>query len=298
MITKISQLTSLLAPQTGKKKLAIAVAQDENALESAVAAEAKGIIEPILVGDKSQIIAIAQEAGHDISRFEIVDEPDKNKAVEKAVRLVSEKKASILMKGNISTGALLRAVLNKEWGLRKEDLLSHLVLFELKNYHKLLGLTDAAMNIAPDLNAKVAIINNAVAVFNRIGIAKPKIAAIAAVETVSNNMPATLDAAILSKMAHRGQIKNCIVDGPLAFDNAISAESAHHKGIVSDVAGDADLLLFPQIESSNAVYKALSYFGDSQLAAVILGAAAPIVLTSRSDTYETKLNSILLAAIL
>jgi len=298
MITKISQLTSLLAPQTGKKKLAIAVAQDENALESAVAAEAKGIIEPILVGDKSQIIAIAQEAGHDISRFEIVDEPDKNKAVEKAVRLVSEKKASILMKGNISTGALLRAVLNKEWGLRKEDLLSHLVLFELKNYHKLLGLTDAAMNIAPDLNAKVAIINNAVAVFNRIGIVKPKIAAIAAVETVSNNMPATLDAAILSKMAHRGQIKNCIVDGPLAFDNAISAESAHHKGIVSDVAGDADLLLFPQIESSNAVYKALSYFGDSQLAAVILGAAAPIVLTSRSDTYETKLNSILLAAIL
>ena len=210
--------------------------------------------------------------------------------------MVHDREADILMKGNVPTAMLLKAVLDKEHGLRKSDVLSHFALFEVPTYHKLLGLTDAAMVIAPDLKTKIAIINNAVGFMNKLGLAKPKVAILGAVEIVNEAMPATLDAALIAKMNQRGQIKNCIIDGPLAYDNAVSMESAHHKGIVSDVAGDADLLIAPDIEAGNILYKAFGFSANAKLAANILGASAPIVLTSRSDTEEAKQASIVMAA--
>lgn len=296
MITQLSDLYKLVEKQEHTKKLALAAAHDHHALDAVYNASQKGIINAILVGDAQKIGAIASEHNYNLSSFEIVNEPDPRKAVEKAVRKVHDGEADILMKGHVGTADLLRGVLNKEWGLRKGALLSHFSLFEVKAYHKLIGLTDVAMNIAPDLEAKTGILKNAVEYMNSIGFECPKVAVLGAVEVVNNNMPATIDAAILSKMGQRGQIKNCIIDGPLAFDNAISKESAQHKGIKSEVAGDADLLLFPNIEAGNVIYKSLSYFANAQLAAVILGATAPIVLTSRSDSEAAKLNSIVLAA--
>ncbi len=276
--------------------MALAVAQDAHALDAAYQAFKKKIVEPILVGDEKKIKQIAEEHNFDLTGIEIIDETNNRKAIEVAVRLVSEKKAEILMKGNVGTADLLRGVLNKEWGLRKGSILSHLSIFEIPTYHKLLALTDVAMNIAPDLQAKVGILKNAVEYMNNIGMKNPKVAVVGAVETVNESMPATIDAAILAKMSQRKQIKGCIVDGPFAFDNAVSKESAAHKGIEGEVAGDADLLLMPTIEAGNVLYKALGFTG-SNLAAVILGASAPIVLTSRADSEEAKLNSIVLAAV-
>ena len=200
------------------------------------------------------------------------------------------------MKGNLTTANLLRAVLNKDWGLRSGELLSHLAFFQVPTYHKIIALTDAAMNIAPDFAGKVAIIKNAVDYLFKLGNSNPKVAILAAVESVNESMPVTLEAAAITKMGDRGQIKNCIIDGPLAFDNAIDKHSADHKGIISKVAGDADLLVGSDIETSNALYKAFIFFARAQCAAVIVGAKAPIVLTSRADSEETKLNSIALAA--
>ncbi len=297
MIKQLSYLSNLVALQSKRKKLILAAAQDAHSIEAAYQAWKDEIVDIVLVGDKAEIEKIANQKGLDISAIELIDVADKAKAVEVSVKLIRDGKGDILMKGNVPTSTLLKGVLDKEWGLRKGGVLSHFALFEIPAYHKLLGLTDVAMNIAPDLQGKAAILNNAVSFMNSLGFEKPKIAALAAVETVNSDMQATLDAAMLSKMAQRGQLGKCIVDGPLAFDNAISRESAEHKGIISDVAGDADLLLFPNIESGNVIYKALSYFANARLAAVILGAKAPIVLTSRADSEDAKLNSILLAAV-
>jgi phosphate butyryltransferase len=200
------------------------------------------------------------------------------------------------MKGKVGTSSLLKAVLNKDWGLRTGNLLSHFALFEVKTYHKLIAVADVAMNIAPNLQEKIAIVNNSVSCLNRLGVSMPKVAVLGAVEMVNENMEATLHAALLSKMNQRDQIKNCIIDGPLAFDNAVSFESARHKGIMSDVAGDTDLLLMPDIEVGNVLYKSLVFFAKAKVAGVILGASAPIVLTSRSDSEEAKYYSIILAA--
>lgn len=279
-----------------RKKLALAAAHDEHSLDAIKMVYEKKIADCILIGDEGKIRQIASGRGIDLSGFELINEPDNDKAVELAVKKVSMGEAQILMKGNVGTAALLKAVLNKEWGLRTGELLSHLAIFEIKAYHKLICLTDAAMNIAPDLKAKAGILYNAVEFMNKLGYEKPKVAVLAAVETVNDAMPATVDAALLSKMADRGQIKSCLVDGPLAFDNAISQESAEHKGIKSQVAGDADLLLVPDIETGNVLYKSFVFFAGGRNAAVILGAKAPIVLTSRSDSEETKFNSIALAA--
>lgn len=295
MLTKISQLYDLVQ-KAKNKKLAVAVAQDDNVLEAVTKAHQTDIVDPILVGDEAQIKKIASDIKVDISKFPIIHEPDIDKAAAIAVKLVRDKEADILMKGNLGTANLLRAVLNKETGLRKGDLLSHLAIFELDTYHKILALADAGMNISLDLKQKITMINNSVDYLIRLGIEKPKVAVLAAVETVSPDMPVTMDAAMLAKMNQRKQIKNCIVDGPLALDNAISKESAHHKGIVSEVAGDADLLICPDIEAANILYKALGFLAHSKAAAVIIGAAAPIVLTSRADSDETKLNSIVMAA--
>ncbi len=295
MFTKLDDLFKQSIPE--KKKLVLAVGQDENALEAAYTAHHKGVIELICTGEKEEILKIAQSVNLDFSGIEIIDEKDKSKAVELAVKLINDGKANILMKGNVSTSVLLKGALNKEWGLRSGQLLSHFSIFEIEAYHKLLAITDVAMNIAPDLSEKVGIIDNAVNYLARIGIKNPKVAIVSAVESVKEAMPSTIDAAILSKMAERGQIKNCVIDGPLAMDNAISKESAEHKGIDSEVAGDADLLIMPNIEAGNILYKTLGFFTKSKLAAVILGAKAPIVLTSRADSEEAKLNSIYLAAL-
>jgi phosphate butyryltransferase len=297
MITKIADLYQLVEKQTKPKKIAVAVAQDDHALDAVYKAWKKNIIIPVLVGDKEEILKIAKENNYDLSSVEIIDEKNKKKAVEIAVDLVRTKSADILMKGNVQTADLLRGVLNEEKGLKTPSLLSHFSLFDIPNYHKVVGVTDVAMNIAPTLKEKISIINNGVACMNTLGITKPKVAVLGAVETVSDKMPATEEAAILSKMAQRKQIANCIIDGPLALDNALSKESAHHKGIVSDVAGDADILLCPDIEAGNILYKILGFVG-AELAAVILGAKAPIVLTSRADSESAKLNSILLAAVI
>jgi phosphate butyryltransferase len=279
-----------------RKKLALAAAQDQHALGAVLKAWKENIIEPILVGDKHAIKSICESNNFDINGATIVHEPDPDKAVELAVRMVSSKKADVLMKGKIGTSTLLKAVLNKEWGLRTGNLLSHFALFEVATYHKVIAVTDVAMNIAPNLKEKIAILNNSVACLNRLGYEMPKVAVLGAVEMVNENMEATLDAALLSKMNQRDQIRNCIIDGPLAFDNAVSIESARHKGIRSEVAGDTDLLLMPDIEVGNVLYKSLVFFAKADVASIILGAAVPIILTSRSDSEKAKFDSILLAA--
>jgi phosphate butyryltransferase len=283
--------------KTGQKKLVLAAAEDENALEAAYKAHQKGIIKLICTGNLKKINQIAHKCNLDLSDIEIIETQDKNQSVEKAISAINEGKAQILMKGHISTSTLLKGVLNKEWGLRTGNLLSHFSIFEIKTYHKLLGITDVAMNVAPNLQEKLAILNNAVGYMLKIGFDIPKVAIISAVETINDSMQSTYDAAILSKMSDRGQIENCKVDGPFALDNAINHESAMHKGIKSEVAGDADLLIMPNIEAGNALYKALGFLTNSKLAAVVIGAKAPIVLTSRSDSEDAKFYSICLAAI-
>lgn len=295
MLRYLSELKDLLADKP-VRRLVLAAAQDLNSLSSAIKAARDGFIEPILVGDKEAIQNIANTGNIDISGVRMIHEPDTELAVGIAVKMVRSNQADILMKGKVGTSSLLKAVLNKEWGLRTGSLLSHIAIFEVEAYHKLIAVTDVAMNIAPNLQDKIAIVNNSVACLNKLGVEMPKVAVLGAVEMVSENMQATLDAALLSKMNQRDQIKHCLIDGPLAFDNAISLESANHKGIRSDVAGDTDLLLMPDIEVGNVLYKSLVFFAHAKVAAVILGASAPIVLTSRSDSDQAKYDSILLAA--
>jgi len=294
-LTKLADLYEL-AKSLRKKKIAVAVAHDEHSLEAVCGVVKSGLVDAILVGSEQKIKDLAVKLKLDISGMQIINEEIDAGAVRKAVSIVRNKEADILMKGNVPSATFLRGVLDKENGLRKSDVLSHFALFEIPTYHKLIGLTDAAMVIAPDLKTKIAIINNAVEFMNKLGVAKPKVALLCAVEMVNEQMPATLEAAIISKMNQRGQIKNCIIDGPLAYDNAVSIESARHKGIVSDVAGDADMLVVPDIEAGNVLYKAFGFSANARLAAVVLGAAAPIVLTSRSDTEESKQASIIMAA--
>jgi phosphate butyryltransferase (EC 2.3.1.19) len=255
-------------------------------------------VKTVLVGDGSRIRALAEHDGCDLSGVDIVDEKNEEKAVELSVRMVSSGEADLLMKGLVKTSTLLKAVLDKEWGLRTGSLLSHLFLFEIPAMNRrVIGISDGGMNTYPDLNAKAKIIENAVACYHKIGVPQPRIAALAAVEAVNPDMQATLDAAALAKMNERGQIRGCIVDGPLALDNAVSEESAKIKGISSPVAGNADMLLVPDIESGNFVGKVLLYMTGGKGAGVILGARKPIVLTSRFDSMETKLLSIALGAV-
>lgn len=279
-----------------RKKLVLAAAEDQHSLGAVVRAWKDNIVDPILVGDEEGINNICILNNYDISGIRIINEPDAMKSVETAVKMASSKQADILMKGKIGSASLLRCVLNKEWGLRTGNLLSHFALFEVDTYQKVIAVTDVAMNIAPTLHDKIAIVNNSVECLNRLGYKMPKVAVLGAVEMVNENMKATLDAALLSKMNQRDQIKNCIIDGPLAFDNAVSLESAQLKGIKSEVAGDTDLLLMPDIEVGNVLYKSLVFFAKAKVASIILGAMVPIVLTSRSDSEQAKFDSILLAA--
>jgi len=295
MLKKLEDLRAIVANEP-VKKLVLAAAQDQHSLSAVLRAAKDGVIEPILIGDKEAIQNISLSSGFDIAGLRIIHEPDMDKAVEMAVKMVSSKQADVLMKGKVGTSTLLKCVLNKEWGLRTGNLLSHIALFEVDTYHKLIAVTDVAMNIAPNLQDKIAIVNNSISCLHKLGIPIPKVAVLGAVEMVNENMEATLHAALLSKMNQRDQIRGCIIDGPLAFDNAVSLESAQHKGIRSEVAGDTDLLLMPDIEVGNVLYKSLVFFAKAKVASVILGAQAPIVLTSRSDTEQAKFDSILLAA--
>ncbi len=297
MYKKLSDLERLLINNKVSKTLALAVSQDAFSLNAVYKAYKSGYITPVLIGDRIMTESIIKENKFDFKDARIIHEPDPEKCVELAVKMAHEGEVQILMKGNVPTPFLLKGVLNKDWGLRTGTLLSHIALFEADTYHKLIAITDVAMNIAPNLKDKIAIVNNSVAHLNKMGIASPKVAVLGAIEMVNESMQATLDAALLSKMNQRDQIKNCIIDGPLAFDNAISFESAKLKKIKSAVAGDTDLLLVPDIEVGNVLYKSLVFFAKAKVASVILGAKVPIVLTSRSDSEESKYYSIVLAAL-
>ncbi|MEN6565946.1 MAG: phosphate butyryltransferase [Veillonellales bacterium] len=277
-------------------KIAVAAAEDDHVLAAINAAQQNGIAQAILVGDQEKITAIASRRGIDTGSFTIIDEPNSRAAALKAVELVSAGKAQIVMKGLISTADMMRAGLNKEVGLRVgRNVISHVAVMEIPGFDRLILLTDAAMNVAPDLPQKVQILQNAVKVAHSLRIPCPRVACLAAVEVVNSGMPACVDGAILAKMAERGQIKGCVVDGPLAFDNAVSLEAARHKGINSPVAGQADILLVPELVSGNILYKAATYFAKGAIAGVIAGAKAPIILTSRADSARDKLYSIALA---
>lgn len=294
----IRKLDDLVILTSGKeRKLVVAVAQDKDVLLAVKAAFEAGIIVPVLVGDRQEIIDSAVLAGLDVTHLEIIHVPDNQQACIQAVRLVRDKKADILMKGLVSTGILVKAILDKENGLINGNaLLSHVAFFESPHYHKLLCITDAALNISPDLSEKAEIIRNAVAILHRLGVPLPKVAVLAAVETVNPRMEATLHAAMLVTMQKRKQIGGCLIDGPLALDNAISAEAAHHKGIESEVAGDPDILVAPDLNSGNLLYKSLIFLGGAITAAIVVGATVPVVLTSRADSDKSKFLSIALAA--
>lgn len=295
----MKNLTELLklAENNQKKTLSVAAAHDKEVLKAVTEAVKLNIINAILVGDSEKIHEISKEENLDLNNVQIIDEKDTVKSAAKAVALVSEGKAQYIMKGILGTSDLLRAVLNKDAGLRGNSLLSHVMIYEVPAYHKLLFLTDGGMVPYPELNDKIDIIKNAVQVAHSLGIDCPKIAPICAVEVVNPSMQATMDAASLTQMNKRGQIKGCIVDGPLGFDNAISKEAASHKGIISDVAGDADILLVPNIESGNFLGKSLTYFSGAESAGVIVGAKCPVVLVSRADSAKSKLYSIALGSI-
>lgn len=279
------------------KKVAVAVAQDEPVLEAIRDAKKCGIAEAILVGDRIQIESIAKNLGMNIEDYEIIDEKDSAKAALEAVKLVSSGKADMMMKGLVDTATFLKAVLNKEVGLRTGKQMSHIGIFEIPGYNRLLFLTDAAFNMYPELKEKIDIVKNAVQVAQALEIAVPKVAPICAVEVVNPAMQATIDAASLTLMNLRGQIKGCIIDGPLALDNALSRDAAEHKKILGPVAGAADILLMASIEAGNAVYKCLTYTTESKNGGLLMGAAAPVIVTSRADSPETKLNSIALASL-
>lgn len=276
-------------------RIVVASAHDDHVLQSVYDVYRKGYAEPILIGDKEKIFAIADQLKLDLSAMTIIKELDDRRSAEIAVNLVNNQEADVLMKGNLQTADLLKAVLEKDKGLRTSRLLSHVGIYELRGYHKLLIITDGGINIAPDLKQKVDIVRNAVSVARALGNDCPKVAVLASVESVNPAMQCTLDAAALTVMSRRGQLKNCIVDGPLAMDNAIDRKAAEHKGIVSDVAGDADILLSPEIESGNILVKALIFLDNAKSCGLITGARVPIVVTSRADSSEAKYYSILLA---
>lgn len=275
------------------RKVAVAVGQDHTVIEAAVEAKKRNIARCVLVGDESEISSLAESAGLSLEGVLIIDQPDPIQAVAQAVQMVSSGEADILMKGYIHTDDFLRGVLNKEYGLRTGSIMSHVFIAEIRKQNKLIFITDGAMNIMPDIEQKAAILLNAVHLANIFGVQNPKVAVLAAVELVNPAMPATVDAACLAKMAERDQYcPHCMVEGPLAMDNAISLIAAKHKKLTGPVAGHADIFLVPSIECGNILVKSIVYLGYHRLMGLLVGAKAPVVLTSRADTTEAKLLSI------
>jgi phosphotransacetylase len=260
-------------------------------LSGAVEAASKRLIVPILVGPAAKIAEIARAARLDLGGIEIVDAPESRAAAASAVELVRKGEAELLMKGSLHTDELMAAVVSREGGLRTARRISHVFVMDVPTYHKVLIVTDGAINIAPTLEDKVDICQNAIDLAISLGLERPKVAILAAVETVTSKMPATLDAAALCKMADRGQIRGGILDGPLAFDNAISREAAETKGIRSEVAGDPDILLAPDLEAGNILAKQLSFLANADSAGLVLGARVPIILTSRADSVRSRIAS-------
>jgi phosphate butyryltransferase len=283
------------AARLENKTVAVASAEDAEVLEAVIEARERGLADFILFGNKEELEIMLQERSADVKKFSIKHARSVEQAAEFAVKAVFQNEADVLMKGNIPTAVILKAVLNKEYGLRTGKILSHVAVFEVPGYDRYTIVTDAAMNLAPDLDQKKQILANSVMVARKIGIDMPKVAPLAAVEVINPSMQATIDAAALTQMNKRGQIKDCIVDGPLALDNAVSFDAAEHKGIKSEVAGQSDILLVPTIEVGNVLYKSLMYFANAKVGAIIAGAKAPIVLTSRADSAESKLYSLALA---
>ncbi|MGJ7921293.1 phosphate butyryltransferase [Neobacillus sp. LXY-4] len=286
------------AAEDGNRTVAVAAAEDVEVIEAVVEAIKLNFAKFLLFGNREEILTIINERHPEMVRHEnlkIIHAYTKELAADHAVKAVKFFEADVLMKGNLPTATLLKAVLSKENGLRTGNVLSHISIFEIPEFDRLLIITDAAMNIAPDLDQKAQIVRNAVAVAKKIGMVFPRVAALSAVEMVNSNMQATIDAAALTLMSKRGQIEGCVIDGPLGLDNAISAFAANHKRIDGEVAGNADILLVPNIEAGNILYKSLVYFAQAKVGAIIAGAKAPIVLTSRADSAESKLYSLALA---
>lgn len=286
------------ARQKEQKTIAVAVAQDKEVLTAVNNAYKHGIIKAILVGDRPTIEIIADEIDMDLKKFEVIHIINKEESCKTAVELVRNAKVSMLMKGFVDTSVILKAVLDKNTGLTMNSLLSHVGVLKIQGFNRLFIQSDAAINILPTLEEKVQIINNAVSVAHGLGNMMPKVAVLCAVEKVSPKMLASVDAAELTKMNERGEIVGCIVKGPLALDNAVSNEAAKHKGLQHPVAGNADILITPNIDAGNILNKAMEYFGRAEKAGIIMGASAPIILTSRASSEDSKLNSIALGVLL
>ncbi|MBB4825671.1 phosphate butyryltransferase [Sporosarcina luteola] len=297
-MASLDSLIEKAAASEQRPVVSVANAADSHVLGAVKLALERSLATFRLFGEEDEIRSIIAKVDVrllDHALIDIVNASDQQQAAQLAVQSVSSGKADVLMKGNMPTATILKEVLNRDYGLRKETILSHVAAFEVPGYDRLLFVTDAAMNIAPDLMEKAQIVRNAVQAAHACGIEKPIVAPLAAVETVNPAMQPTLDAAALVAMNHRGQISGCLVDGPLALDNAVSVEAAEHKGIAGETAGKADILLVPTIEAGNILYKSLMYFAQAKVGAVIQGAKAPVVLTSRSDRMESKLYSLALA---
>ncbi len=285
--------------QCGKKTIAVAAAQDSAVLEAVKEAKARGIADAVLVGDEAKIREIAATLDMDLEGTRIIDEPDMIQAALKAVKLAHDGEVDMYMKGLVDTKNFLKSVLDKEVGLRTGSALSHVSVFEIPGIDRLLFLTDVAFMTYPSLEEKIAIINNTVPVCKACGVELPKVAPLAAVEVVNPKMPVTVEAAELTRLCEAGEIKDCIVDGPLSLDLAIDPEAALHKGATDrKIQGDADVLLFPDIHAGNQVYKVLVHTVPGiKNGCILAGTKVPVILTSRSDTFETKVNSIALAAV-
>lgn len=297
-MTTLNQLVEEISMEENEYDVAVAAAADFEVLEAVDMAITRHIASFSLFDEEAKLKEmIGAKYPHllDHPKIKIINVKGVAQAASAAVKSVFVKDSSVLMKGHISTAVLLKAVLNEEYGLRTGNILSHVAAFEIEGYDRLIFITDAGMNIEPDLKQKAQIIRNAVSAARAVGVDKPVVAPLAAVEVVNPAMQATLDSAALSAMNRRGQIKDCIVDGPLALDNAISPIAAEHKGITGEGAGKADILLVPNIEAGNILYKSLIYFAKAKVGGIIAGAKAPIVLTSRADSAESKLYSLALA---
>ena len=276
---------------------AVAHPCDDSSLFAVIEAARARIVEPILCGPADRIRRIAKDLSIDVERYEIVNVPHSHAAAARAVELVRLGRAEVLMKGSLHTDELMGEVVKRDGGLRSERRVSHVFIMDVPTYHKPLLVTDAAVNIVPTLDDKRDIVQNAVDLAHALGLAQPKVAILSAVETVTARIPSTIEAAALCKMADRGQITGALLDGPLAFDNAISAEAARIKHITSPVAGDADILVVPDLEAGNMLAKNLTFMARADAAGIVLGARAPIILTSRADNERTRMASCAVAAL-
>ena len=287
-----------LCAAKGKKRISVAMAEDVGLISAIDEARKAGLVEAVLVGDEAKVKACIAEAGAKEGDYSIIDEKSEAKCGIVAVSEVSSKRADVYMKGQLHTDHFLRGMLNKEVGLRSGKVISHCYFHEIEGYDRILFISDAAFNTYPDLKQKADILQNTVNFARALGVECPKVACLAAVEVVNPDMPCTLDAAALVLMNQRGQIKNCVVDGPLALDNAINEEAAKIKKITSPVAGKADVLLVPDIDAGNMLAKALVYFTKNETAGIIVGASAPVILTSRADSPRAKMLSIAAAVMM